>query len=187
MIQPWPFADNKRAPAPPIWPESVRRFKSENVLQSRSAKQQQDSKRNQPSQPPSSKLVLQLQIPIDCKIGGSGSGSGSGDGENRITPTNSAAGRVESLGNPFTPQQKRYQMAARLLQEQQREREREQQELAAQTSGNSDNQFPEYVHTYTEYLDLNSSLRLTMDGKYGHNTLCNCTNIRLPFLIIPSN
>jgi hypothetical protein len=50
-----------------------------------------------------------------------------------------------------------------LLQEQQREREKE-EAMAKEVAG--DNQFPEYVHTHTEYLDLNSSLRLTMDGKY---------------------
>ena len=163
MIQPWPHADPKRAPAIPVWPESVRMFKSEEVPQSRPAKQQPDSK------PSSSKPHLQLQLPMDIKIGVYGGGGGGGDAENRITPTNNSEGRVEPLGTPFTPQQKRYQMAARLLQEQQREREKEEakeKELAALANGSGESQFPEYVHTHTEYLDLNSSLRLTMDGKY---------------------
>lgn len=162
MIQPWPYADSKRAPAPPVWPESVRKFKTEEVPHGRPVKQQDSKPSQPPPPPPPSKPQLQLQLPMDIKIGVQG-GAGGGDGENRITPTNHSEGRVELVGTPFTPQQKRYQMAARLLQEQQREREMEEAK-AKEVAG--DNQFPDYVHTHTEYLDLNSSLRLTMDGKY---------------------
>lgn len=90
--------------------------------------------------------------------------------------TNETGVGAGALDLPYTPQKKRHQQAAFLMQKHQQHQQLQGKEQDGEREPHAVPALePEPVQSYaffrSEYVDLNSSLRLTMDGRHSYFTI----------------